>query len=598
MTISEQLKLLPKRPGIYIFKDVHGSVLYIGKAKALHKRVSSYFRPHAPLDPAKQAMVKQVAHIDTIICDTENEALVLEANHIRLHKPPYNVVLTDDKYYLFIKITAEDVPRVFPVRRVRGKGRYFGPYSSASSVRQTLKLLRRLFPHKTEKESPREIVFPHPLFKTPSDSPLSRGEGSRPDKGGKGWVSRDEYHQNIQNIIRFLKGDRDHIIKTLRAGMQTAAKKHEFERAAIFRNQLQALERLEGHQKVHLARRESFDVVSIASRETHSAANVFAIRGGKLVHKDTFLLKHRGSTSAADVVRQFFLQYYAAAQDIPPRLYVPVALSDSAALARWINSERAPLIAVPQRGVKRQLLRLGVANAEQLLAYEASHSVSAEQARVTLHELATALGLGDRRLHRIETYDISNIQGQLATGSLVVFTDGVPTRNQYRTFRIKQVSGPNDFAMMAEVLHRRLKHTAWPKPDLILIDGGKGQLSAALRALQEEGADIPVAAVAKREELLFVPGQSDPIRLPFDSAALYLVQRMRDEAHRVTLGYHRHLRSKRSVASVLDEVPGIGPKTKKKLLRHFGSVAGIRQASDEELTKLIGAKASVVRDYL
>lgn len=610
MSLSHQLETLPTAPGVYLFKDERDAVLYVGKAKNLRARVRSYFRPAAELEPPKQDMIKRITSLDTIVVDTENEALVLEATLIRQHQPPYNVVLRDDKFYLFIKITHEDLPRVVLVRRIQQDGaRYFGPYSSARSVRQTLKLLQRLFPFVGDTTPEHDWIFPHPLFTIGAATSADRTqEATR--------LSPDQYRANIEQVIQFLQGNRQPIMDTLNAGMKQAAQQKSYEQAALWRDQLQALERLEGAQKVYLPRPESFDVVSIATEAGRSAANVFLMRKGRLLAKNTFLLRHRQGTRLADVLRQFILQYYAAAQDIPQLIFVPAHLEDALALAQWINGTKPPTLTVPQRGVKRQLLQMGELNARQLLTEEHADFTHDQRIQRALLELAQALGLGTTALQRIETYDISNIQGQLATGSLVVFTDGKPDRAQYRKFRIRVTDTPvprtgaeaplprgaaNDFAMMQQVLARRFsgRHEEWRVPDLILIDGGKGQLSRAKAVLDALQVTAPVAALAKREEELFIAGRAEPIRLPYTADALYLVQRMRDEAHRTTLQYHQLLRSKRSSRSLLDEVPGIGPKTKKQLLQRFGSLKAIRVASLEELAAVVGAaKARLVQEYL
>lgn len=580
-TLEQQFAALPQKPGIYLFKAAQGKILYVGKAKKLTARVRSYFRESANLDPAKQQMVKEITSLETISTDTENEALVLEANLIRQHQPPYNVVLRDDKYYLFIKITTfEELPRVFPVRRVKRDGsRYFGPYSSTQSVRATLRLLRRLFPFKEEKESPREKIFPHPLFTS----------------------SEGDYQKNIENIIRFLSGKHEEISETLRAGMQQAAQAKHYERAATFRDQLQAIERLEGNQKVFLTKKEFFDVVSLARSAAKSAANVFQVRGGKLLGKQTFLLRHRSEAASTDTLRQFILQYYSVAQDIPKVIFIPEPLSDQAALASWINQENPPTFAVPQRGKKRQLLAMGEMNARQLLTQEEKNFQTEARVKQASRELAKALGLGEKSLKRVETYDISNIQGTLPTASMIVFENGQPKRSEYRKFRIKLGEEPNDFAMLQETLSRRFsgRHQDWKLPDVIIIDGGKGQLSAVHKILKVMNIAIPTVALAKREEEIFLPNQPTSIRLPYNSDALYLIQRMRDEAHRFTISYHRLLRSQRSTRSRLDDIPGIGPKAKKQLLRRFGSVKNIRAAPSQEIAQIIGQKKSeILQDYL
>ncbi len=592
-TLQQKLETVPTTPGVYIMKDSRGDILYVGKAKMLRSRVRSYFQPSADLDPAKQQMVQKAADLETISTDNETEALVLEANLIREHQPPYNVVLRDDKYYRFIKITNEELPRVYSTRRIqRDRARYFGPYSSSQSVRATLKLLRRIFPYRGEKEDAKEIIFPHPLF-SHSDEHLGATSFSEQDT--------EIYRENIKNIIQFLQGKREDILERLRSGMKQAATENQYERAAIFRDQLQALERLEGFQKVYLPRNESFDVISIARQLTKSAANVFQIRQGKLLYKHTFLLNHQATATPEDILRQFLLQYYSVAQDIPSIIFIPHVLEDQESIATWIKKDDPPVLSVPQRGKKRQLLLMGETNAQQLLDQEEVAFTREERTHAAHQELVTALKISAESTHRIETYDISNIQGTLATASMVVFIDGESKPSLYRKFRMRLEEKPNDFAMLRHTLERRFGHHTedWPMPDLIIIDGGKGQLSSAVSILKKLHIPTPVISIAKKEELIFTPNQSEPIRLPYNSDALYLIQRMRDEAHRFTITYHRLLRSKRQQRSILDEIPGIGPKTKKQLLNHFGSLKNIRQASFEDLSQLIGeVKARTITEYL
>lgn len=587
--LPAELAGLPAQPGVYLFKDAKNNVLYVGKAKSLRPRVQSYFRAKANLDPAKQKMLPKVAHVETIITDTETEALIIEANLIRQHQPSYNVVLRDDKYYLFIKITAnEEFPRVFPVRRLKKDGaRYFGPYSSAQSVRATLRLLRRLFPYCGEKESPRDKIFPHPLF---AHSAKSAPRSPACQAGRLGEVG-PIYQQNITNVIRFLKGQRQEIIDTLKAGMLAASKSKQFERAAVFRDQLSAVERLDDSQKVYFPNKESFDALSLASSRNQSAVNVFSVRQGKLVGKNTFLLKHRSHTSPADILRQFIIQYYNVAQDMTRKIFIPFSLLC-----------QVPHIFVPQRGKKRQLIKMGELSAKQLLHQETTKFASASNTKRAIQELAPALRQTNNPLRRIEAYDASTIHGQHTTGAMAVFVNGQPQKSQYRKFQLRQTNNkPDDCAALQQILVRRFsdRHKNWPLPHLILVDGGRGQLSAAQKALAELKLKIPVAALAKREEEIFIPASQKPIRLPYDSPALFLLQRLRDEAHRFTINYHKLLRSQQQKKSILDAIPGLGPKTKKKLLNHFGSLKTIRQATDKELIKIIGSpKTKIIRDYL
>lgn len=611
-SLAEKIKSLPASPGIYIYKDSTGKILYVGKAKHLKNRVRSYFGKSAVLELAKIQMVQKVYTIETIATDTELEALVLEANLIRKHQPPYNVLLRDDKYYLFIKITNEEVPRIFPVRRMTKDGsRYFGPYSSASSVRATLRLLQRIFPFRGEKDTAHNIVFPHPLFGSPPHMRGSkRGSTAHTDPTSPPLTQGEE----IEHVIHFLKGNRQEIISTLEQGITQASKNLEFERAALFRDQLQAIMRLEGSQKVYLPRNETFDVISVARDRTQSAANILQIREGQLLGKQTFLLHHRTNTRLSDTVRQFLLQYYSVAQDIPKEILIPCPLEDKEAVEKFVHAR----LYVPQRGVRRQLLAMGETNAKLFLQEQGAIQETKRASKEALAELLKAVGIALRHARlpdgqaqghpfRVETYDISNIQGTLATASMVVFVDGMPAKDQYRKFKIRYAeiapNTPNDFAMLEETLSRRLAREDWQLPNLIIIDGGKGQLSSAQKALRQAqgkfSKNIPIISIAKREEEIFLPNQKNPVLLAYDSPALYLIQRMRDEAHRFTITYHKKLRSKEQIKSALDEVPGIGPKTKKLLLATFGSVKQIKSASDSELQQLIGKqKTTALREHL
>lgn len=598
-SLKTRISALPQSPGIYIYKDAKKDILYVGKAKNLRSRVRSYFGKSADLGPAKERMVTLIDDIQIIATDTELEALVLEANLIRKHQPPYNVLLRDDKYYLFIKITKDIPARIFPVRKILQDGsRYFGPYSSAQSVRGTLRLLRRIFPFREEKDRPRDIIFPHALFSDDQKNILS--------------LSTDS---SAEHVTRFLNGHRQEIITTLEEGIRKASEGLQYEQAALFRDQLQAIMRLEGSQKVYLPTKETFDVISISQASHQSAGNVLQIREGKLIGKQTFLLRHRSATSIEDILRQFIMQYYSVAQDIPKKIYLPITLPDEAVLSAWIGNDTT--FHTPVRGNKKQLLHMGELNAKNLLREEEVETHTASASKEALHTLLAAIHLSHlteqaktiNKQIRVETYDISNTQGNLATASMIVFIDGIPAKDQYRKFKIRlnQDLDPshhksNDFAMLEETLTRRLARSAsgdWPLPDLIIIDGGKGQLSSSQRALQKSDLDIPMISIAKREEELFLPHTSTPVLLPYNSPALHLIQRMRDEAHRFTITYHRKLRSKEQIKSALDDIPGIGPKTKKLLLQKFGSVAGIKKAEDSELETFVGKKkTNLLREQL
>ena len=619
--LKTRISALPTTPGIYIYKNKNGDILYVGKAKNLRSRVRSYFVKRADLGPMKEKMITLITDMESIATDTELEALVLEASLIRKHQPPYNVLLRDDKYYLFIKITKDIPARIFPVRKIVQDGsKYFGPYSSASSVRTTLKLLRRIFPFREEKDRPRDIIFPHVLF--------GRHAGLDPASTWTPGQARGD-NSATTNIIRFLSGKRQEIIRTLEAGIASASKNLQYEQAALFRDQLRGIERLEGSQKVYLPNKESFDVISMSQAKNQSAGNVLQIREGKLIGKQTFLLRHRSGTEIQETLRQFIMQYYSVAQDVPKKIYIPISLPDSPLLMQWMvrGKDQEVEFVVPIRGVKKQLLAMGELNAKNLLQEEQAETHTKQASRAALDVLLqavnvqppTALQISQGKTFRVETYDISNIQGTLATASMIVFIDGVPAKDQYRKFKIKyQTPGvdgkipgvyavkPNDFAMLEEALTRRLARTQWPMPDLIIIDGGKGQLSSARKAVRlaalahgKPYTEIPIISIAKREEELFLPNNPTPVLLPYNSPALHLIQRMRDEAHRFTITYHRSLRSKEQTKSALDDISGIGPKTKKALLQKFGSVSGIEKATDSELIETVGEKKmKLLRDWL
>ncbi len=583
--LKAKIQSISKAPGVYLFKDAKEEVLYVGKAKSLKSRVRSYFTKSAALGPAKKRMVSLITDVTTISTDSELEALILEATLIHKHQPPYNVLLRDDKYYLFIKISKEDPPRIYPVRKIARDGsRYFGPYSSAYSVRATLRLLRRIFPFKGEKDTAHDIIFPHTLFAR--------------DTTGK--------HTNAEQVERFLKGNRSNIVRTLEAGIKESVKQLQFERAALFRDQLQAVLRLEGFQKVYLPKKESFDVVSTVQDTLQSAANILQVREGKLIGKQTFLLKHKREDTMRDILRQFLLQYYGVAQDIPKKILIPNHIEDTEVVEQWIASKKTSgsvSIAVPQRGTRRQLLFMGEKNAKEFLQEQGAAQETAKASSLAQSSLLQALAMDPHppSSFRIETYDISNIQGTLATASMVVFVDGMPEKKEYRKFKIRYEAtpenSPNDFAMLEETLLRRLARTDWPTPNLLIIDGGKGQLSAAKKARTASGKNIPIISIAKQEEIIY--SSLGEIRLPYDSPALHLIQRMRDEAHRFTINYHRALRSKEQIKSALDDVPGIGPKTKKILIQTFGSVHGIKKATDIALENAIGKKKTrVLREHI
>ncbi|MBI4426199.1 MAG: excinuclease ABC subunit UvrC [Candidatus Kerfeldbacteria bacterium] len=603
------LTKLPRQPGVYLFKDDTDAVLYVGKAKSLKPRVRSYFQRSASLDPAKRVMVNRVADLEYIIVDSEIEALLLESTLIKKYRPPYNVIFTDDKYYQYIRLTLkDDFPRVDTVRRITKDGsRYFGPFTSNYALKQTLKLLKRIFPFRSCTEPADRLCF---------DARLGRCLGH--DFGPN---SRQRYADVIRGLIRFLEGDVTSTLRDLKQEMQEAAAKREFELAARLRDRVYAIQKVVAEQKVVSTKLENEDYLGLARVADLTTVVVFQVRLGKLLNRSTVMLQHTEGTSDTDVLASFISQYYAQSTDHPRTVVTRLLPTDSTTLGRALQLR----IEAPNRGRRRKLVRLAESNAKDYLERKQREWLSKEaRAKLGLAELQHALLLTEPP-DRIECYDISNVQGTNAVGSLVVFERGLPKKSDYKKFRIKTVAGANDYAMLQEVLKRRFeghspppresgdrgrdtakprggvakRQEGWENPDLIIIDGGKGQLNASLVILRNLRISIPTIGLAKREEEIFRPGQKDSIKLSKDSEGLFLVQRIRDEAHRFAIGYYRKRHGTATTTSLLDEVPGIGPTTKRLLLQRFGSIEHIRAAEDAVLEELIGKKRTeLLRQYL
>lgn len=574
MQPRESARLLPAKPGVYLFHDAAGDILYIGKAVNLRNRVRSYFQSPNRLDGAKQRMVEQIRQIEHILVQSETEALLLESTLIKKHRPKYNILLKDDKNFQYIKIAlAETYPSVSTVRRVTLDGsRYFGPYTSGLSVRRTLRLLKRLFPYKSCPNPPEVPCF---------DFQLNRCLGH-----ALGPNSLSRYQTVIARLIRFLEGHTGQTLKNLDRDMRAAARRRDFESAAIFRDRLQALRHVLEDQAVVSPRGGHFDVLGLARNAEVAAITLFQVRQGKLVQRDNFILQHAQHRTDIDLVSAFIEQYYSQSTNHPRALFVPLDVPPTLGQPLALRITRA------RRGLKRTLVRTATDNARDHLEHEQVRWLSeTARAELGLDELAAALKL-PARPHRIEMYDISNFQGAYAVGSMVVFEHGRPAPATYRKFKIRRVRGIDDFRMLAEVLQRRFTHTdrGWPRPDLILLDGGKPQLSVVLDRVKNLPAGIVVAALAKQLEELFLPKRTTPLRLLPGSAGLLLLQRIRDEAHRFAIGYYRQRHRGELTRSVLDTVPGLTPALKKQLLRAFGSLAAIRRASDNDLAKLINRR--------
>lgn len=530
MNIPKQLKNIPQKPGVYLFKDKKGEVLYIGKATRLKSRVKSYFQKSSELSPAKQIMVDKIAKVEYIITSSEIEALLLESNLIKKHQPPYNVDLKDDKYFLYIKITInEGYPRVFTVRKIlKDKARYFGPFISARSVRQTLRLLHKLFPHRN---------FP----KIPSPRHLEYLQSRYPELLGP--ANQSEYKKTIEKIIQFLQGNYEKILKDLKNQMAFASQKQDYEKAARIRDKIQSIENIYQKQKIVSTKLENEDIISLVKEENLACINLLIVRLGKLVDSKNFILKNIQDQSDSEIIQTFIERYYTQTMDIPKTLVISNKIENQNSIEKWLKAK----IIVPKKGKKRQLIKMGEENADEYLKQQlASWQKKDIKAKNALEEFKKYLHL-PAIPRRIEAFDISNIQGQNAVGSMVVFTDGSPDKKWYRKFKIKTVKSSNDPAMMAEVISRRLKHIKkdWPRPDLIILDGGKGQLGAVLKKTKTK---IPLIALAKQKEDIYLPKRKNPINFPNGSEALFLIQRIRDEAHRFAITFYHKVHAKHIIS--------------------------------------------------
>jgi excinuclease ABC subunit C len=597
--LASALANLPDKPGVYLMKDARGDVVYVGKAQSLRSRVRSYWQKQAPGGEIHRirSVIDRVADVEVTQTDSVSEALLLEANLIKRYRPRFNVRLKDDKSYPFIKVTlGDEFPRVERTRKLVEDGsRYFGPYASASSVDESMNLVRRLFPFRTctidIKDGVRALQRPCLLYH------IKRCQGPCITA-----ISKVEYGKDIEQVELFLEGRQETLVKALGHEMAAAAERTDYERAATLRDKIRSIERTMESQKMAAFAKTELDLLGLARQDNQAAVQLFVIRDGKMIGRDVFLLEAVREATDDEVLSSFLEQYYARAGSIPREVYVPSTLVDAADLEAFLGDRRGGPVHLrrPQRGEKRELLALATRNAAETLAREQARWL-ADQGKTlaALEELADALGLPGPPL-RIECYDISNTGGSESVGSMVVFEDGKPRSGEYRRFKIKSVSGPNDFASHQEVLRRRFRTARtgeegvdearrWAMPDLVIVDGGKGQVSAAKTVLDELGLhDLPLAGLAKEREELFLPDAGAPILLPATSPALYLVQRLRDEAHRFAITYHRDLRARRSVRSAFDDLPGVGPKRKRELLKVFGSIKRVRDAPVEQIAAVPG----------
>ena len=578
--VREKLKLLPDNPGVYIMKDAAGKIIYVGKAVVLKNRVRQYFQSQRNHTPKVRAMVAKVADFEFIMTASEVEALILECNLIKKHRPRYNISLKDDKSYPYVKVTLQDdFPRVFLTHHIRKDGaRYFGPYTNVTAVHESLKLLRRLFPLRN--------------CKTLQDRPCLEYHIKRCLAPCAGKISKEEYDGMIRSVLLFLEGRTADVEKELEYRMKKAAEAYHFELAARLRDQLAAVRKVAEKQNIVTGAGDQ-DAIGMARSEIGVCVQVFFIRAGKMIGREHFLLQGSEDESDEALLAAFLQQYYHRATFIPREILLPMELTEAALLETWLAEKKGAKVEllVPQRGTKHDIVAMAASNAEKFLSDEAARIRQANaQTLGAVEELGRYLGLKNPP-NRMECFDISHIQGSETVASMVVFEGGLPKKSDYRRFKINSTEGkPDDFLSMREVTQRRYGDLPEEElPDLIVIDGGKGQLSSALEIIRGAGhKDVPVVGLAKQFELVFREGESDPVVLPRHSQALYLIERIRDEAHRFAITYHRNLRGKRNLVSVLDHIVGIGPARRKSLWNTFGTMAKIKAASIDELAQAQG----------
>ncbi len=606
--LTATLKNLPDRPGVYLMKDARGEVIYVGKAQSLRSRVRSYWQKESPAGEMHRirSVIDKVVDVEYTLTDSISEALLLEGNLVKRFQPMFNVRLKDDKSYPYIKVTlGDDFPRIERTRKLPQDGsRYFGPYASASSVDEAMNLVRRLFPFRTctvdIKDGERALQRPCLLYH------IKRCQGPCIEA-----VTKDAYRADIAQVELFLEGRQESVADALRSEMTKASDRMDYERAATMRDKVRAIERTMESQKMEAFAKTDLDLVGLARQDNQAAVQLFVIRDGKAIGRDVFMLASPRDTSDDEVLTGFLLQYYGRATSVPREVAVPRALADAEDLERFLTDRRAATapegarvagvrLHAPQRGERRRLMELATRNAAEMLAREQVRWL-ADQGKTlgALEELAAALELPVLP-ERIECYDISTFQGTNSVGSMVVFQDGRPRTGEYRRFEIKTVQGQSDVASHQEVLRRRFRNAKsgqegsaeeqrWAMPDLVIVDGGRAQVSAAKIVLDELGLhDLPLAGLAKEREELVLPDRAEPVLLPTTSQALYLVQRLRDEAHRFAITYHRKLRARASIRSAFDDLPGVGPRRRAVLLRTFGSVKRIREAPVEQIAALPG----------
>src|SRR6056297_1603735 len=597
--IEEQISQIPDQPGVYLMKDSSGDIIYVGKARSLKKRVRSYFRK-GNQSYKTTIMVDHIKDFDYIVTDTEMESYILEANLIKKYQPKFNIRLKDDKTYPFIKVTTyEDFPRIKKTRVIKNDGsKYFGPFADVNAIYKTINILKDLFKLRScNYDFSVENQLKRPCLNYYIDKCTAPCVGK---------ISKEDYNKLIDQVIMFLSGRQKDLITKIEDEMKKAAKEQNFERAARYRDAIKAVKEISRQQKVMSEDNLDRDIIAITEDGSY-CVQLLLVKNGKLIGQEHFILEGTRGEDEREVMSSFLQQYYEQAPQLPDEILINTEINNREILADRLKQLKGKQVKmkIPQKGNKKRLIEMALKNAKQNLKKESIKKKYEEKRTVkAVEKLADYLELDELPSH-IEGFDISNIQGTDPVASLVVFKNGRPSKSDYRRFKIRQKEGPDDFAMMKEVVHRRYRRLLEEDrklPDLILIDGGKGQLNAALTVLEELGlADMQIIGLAKREEEVFVPNREKPIIIPKNSAALHLLQRVRDEAHRFAVNYHRKLRSRRITHSMLERIPGIGPKKKKALLQHFGSLAKIRLADRSELKEVEGISdklAEVISDYL
>lgn len=608
--IEEELKKLPAKPGVYLMHNQEGEIIYVGKAISLKNRVRQYFQSSRDKTPKIQKMVSQIAYFEYIITDSELEALVLECNLIKEHRPKYNTMLKDDKSYPYIKVTVQEpYPRILFARQMkRDKAKYFGPYTSAMAVKDTIELIRKLYKLRSCNRS---------LPKENGERPCLYYHIKQCDAPCQNYISQEEYRKQVDGALHFLNGNHQEVIDKLQVSMMEASEKMEFERAGEIRDLIKSIQAIAQKQKVNSNEREDRDVVAIAKALDEAVVSVFFIRDGKLLGRENFHMTGVLDTTKSEMMGSFVKQFYAGTPYIPKELVLQDAIEEEEVIREWLSKKREQKVSilVPQKGSKKRLVDLAYENASMVLQKD-GEKLKREQMRTigAVKQLEEMLGL--QGIHRMESFDISNINGFETVASMVVYEDGKPKRSDYRKFKIKTVKGPDDYKSMEEVLRRRFLHGLKEQkeleqrgmdaeygsfnrfPDLICMDGGKGQVNIARKVLEELKLHIPICGLVKddnhRTRGLYY--QNEEILFPKNSEAFHLITRIQDETHRFAIEYHKQLRSKQQVRSILDDIKGVGPVRRKALMRYFKDIALIKEAEVEELMAVEGITENIANE--